>query len=98
MNIQLAFDIVTAIFTKEGYEANGCKIYSKDPIDIKIYKRPNNGWVEIDFVENKPVAVYQKSFGFIKPKISIPVIGITLKQNGGVLKLDGFIDIPFDYE
>lgn len=96
MNPELIFSTLTEIFSS-GFIAEGCKITCKEPIDIKVYKRPNNGWVEIDFGDNKPIVRYEKNFGFIKPRVSIPVIGITFKPDGGVLKLEGFFDIPFGY-
>ena len=90
--LKKVYDVLTSLSSKNGFKADKYTIKAKSPVISKITSL-EDGSIDIDFTDNKPVVIVRKII-----KISISVLGITLKEHGGVIRLDNFPDLPFDYE
>ena len=89
--LKKVYDVLTQLYSKEGYKAGEYVIKSETPSSSQI-SHGSDGEVEIDFTDNAPVVKVKKIF-----TIHITVLGITLKRDGGVIKLHRFPDITFEY-
>ena len=87
-----AYDVLNSLFSKKGYRAGEYLLKSDLPMVVKI-SSPEHGLIDIDFVDEKPQISVKKIF-----TIKIDVLGISLGESGGVVKLDNFPDKSFDYE
>jgi len=85
------YGIISSIFSKDGFRISDFYIKIEEETSIDIYKKED--CIVIDFQENKPIVTINK---IIKLKLSID--GIELREDGGVLKIVYFPDIPFKYE
>ena len=89
--LKKVYDVLTSLSSKNGFKADKYTIKAKSPVTAKVTSF-EDGSINIDFTDNKPVVIVRKII-----KISITVLGITLKEHGGVIRLDNFPDLPFDY-
>ena len=89
--LKKVYDVLTSLSSKNGFKADKYTIKAKSPVTAKVTSS-EDGSISIDFTDNKPVVIVRKII-----KISISVLGITLKEHGGVIRLDNFPDLPFDY-
>lgn len=85
-------DIIDAIFSENGYSIQKFNIQFPHPLDIKIVKESDER-ISLQFTRLFPKISWKK---FIT--LSANVNGIVLDENGGVLKLKYFPDIPFKYD
>lgn len=83
-------NIIDSIFSDSGYSIQKFNIKFPSLLDIVISKKEDS--VDLSFKKDLPKITWKK---FIT--LSARVSGITLGQNGGVLKLKYFPDIPFSY-
>jgi|TARA_A100001037_G_scaffold41473_1_gene32570 hypothetical protein len=91
-NLAQAFEVLQKLASEDGLKVDKYTIKGKYPAVIKV-SSPDRDTIEVDFIDNKPVVKVKKIF-----TITLDVLGLTLKQNRGIVKLDGFPDVPFDYE
>lgn len=85
-------DIVDSIFSELGYNIKNLNIQFPQPLDIKIV-RDNKNNISLTFTESMPKVTWKK---FIT--LSARIIGISLGETGGVLKLKYLPDINFSYD
>lgn len=85
------YEVIHAIFSKGGFKFSNFCLKVENETSIDIYK--NEDTIIIDFQENQPTITIKK---IIKLKLSVE--GIELREDGGILKLDYFPNIPFKYE
>jgi len=86
------YDVLTQLSSKKGFKIDKYTLKTKPSVDIRI-SSTEGGDIEIDFISNKPVVSVKKIF-----TIKIDVLGISLGETGGVVRLDNFPDIPFSYD
>ena len=91
-NLSKAYEVLQQIISEDGYPVKKFRLHAKYPSVVKI-SSPDRDTIEIDFIDSKPKVKVKKLF-----TISITVLGITLKKNNGVIKLDGFPDVSFSYD
>ena len=89
--LKKAYEVLHQIISEDGYRVKKFNIHAKYPTVLKIHS-PDRYTIEIDFIDNMPVVKVKKLF-----TISIKVLGITLKEDGGVIRLESFPDVPSDY-
>jgi hypothetical protein len=89
--LKKVYDVLNSMSSKKGFKVDKFTITAKSPITARI--TTSDGQVSIDFLGNTPVVTVRKII-----KISISVLGITLMPNGGIIRLDNFPDMPFDYD
>jgi hypothetical protein len=89
--LKKVYDVLNSMSSKKGFKVDKFTITAKSPVIARI--TTSDGHVSIDFIGNTPVVTVRKII-----KISISVLGITLMPSGGIVRLDNFPDIPFDYE
>ena len=87
-----AYDVLNKLFSKKGYRAGEYLLKSDLPVIVNI-SSPEDGVIDIDFIDEKPQVAVKKIF-----TIKIDVLGISLGESGGVIKLDNFPDMKFDYD
>jgi len=85
-------NIIDSIFSEGGYNIQKFNVKFPYPLDISIIK-DKDGSIDLTFTKALPHVSWKK---FIT--LSARVDGITLKENGGILKLKFFPDIPFGYD
>ena len=90
--LQRVYDVLVQLFSDKGYKAGEYIIKAEFPSVSKI-SSGHDGEIEIDFIDNAPVVKVKKII-----TIRITVLGITLKHDGGVIKLNKFPDISFKYD
>ena len=86
-----AYEVLQQLISKGGYKVKNYTIHAKYPTVLKIHS-PDRDTIELDFIDNKPKVKVKKLF-----TISLTVTGIILYSDKGVIKIDGFPDVPFDY-
>jgi hypothetical protein len=86
-----AYEVLQKLISKDGYKVKNYTIHAKYPAVLKVHS-PDRDTVELDFIDNRPKVKVKKIF-----TISLTVIGITLHSDRGVIKINGFPDVPFDY-
>lgn len=84
-------EIVYQIFSESGYSINNINIQFPQPLDVNISK--NKESISLDFTKKTPKFSWKKII-----TLSAYINGITLNQDGGVLKLRYLPDIKFSYE
>ena len=89
--LQRVYNVLTQIYSNKGYKAGKYIIKADFPSVSKI-SLGHDGAIDIDFIDNAPVVKVKK---FIT--ITITVLGIVLKHDGGIIKLNKFPDISFKY-
>jgi hypothetical protein len=89
--LKKVYDVLTSISSKKGFKVDKFTITAKSPVTAQITMSDGN--VDIDFLDNTPVVTVRKII-----RISISVLGITLMPSGGIIRLDNFPDMPFDYD
>ena len=87
-----AYEVLHQIISEDGYQVGKYKIHAKYPSVLKI-SSPDRDTIEIDFIDNMPKVKVKKIF-----TISINIIGVVLKHDRGVIKLESFPDVPFKYD
>lgn len=85
------FLFIKRLFDDDGWRADFCTIKCDGDIEINIVTI--NGVVRINFPDNKPTVSLTK-FALA----SFDIETILLKDDKGVLVIDGFPDIPFKYD
>lgn len=85
------YDVLTQLSSKKGFKFDKYTLKTKRSVQIRILAT-EDGDIEIDFISNRPVVSVKKIF-----TIKIDVLGISLHETGGVVRLDSFPDIPFSY-
>lgn len=85
-------DIVDSIFSESGYNINNLNLQFPHPLDIKIIRDDKDN-ITLTFTESMPKVTWKK---FIA--LSARIIGISLGETGGVLKLKYLPDIKFSYD
>lgn len=85
-------DIIYSVFSESGYDLNNLNIQLPQTLDIKIIKQDESN-VTLTFTDDLPKVTWKK---FIA--LSAKIIGVTLGQNSGVLRLKYLPDIHFDYD
>ena len=91
IQIQQIRDIVESIFSDSGYNIKNLNIQFPHPLDMKIIRDKQD--ITLTFTQSMPKVTWKK---FIS--LSARIIGITLGETGGVLKLKYLPDIPFSYD
>lgn len=86
------YDVLSQLTSEEGYKVDKYLIKADAPIE-SVIAITKEGVFDLDFIGNLPVVHVKKIF-----TIKVKVLGITLKESKGVIKLDGFPDVSFDYE
>lgn len=94
--LKQAYDILSEIFSNEGFTQDGFSVKGESPCCIEIHLIGDE--VHINFVKNSPSVKFSKYVLFFKPNITIQVLGVVFKKDSGVIKLKNFIDFPFKYE
>lgn len=89
--VKLVKDILTNIFSDNGYDANGINLKCKTPTTTRISNINDNIVIEFDTV--LPRATIQKFISF-----KLDVQGIVLKNDGGIIRIKHFPDISFTYD
>ena len=95
--LQKVYDVLTQIYSKDGYKADKYVIKAESP-SVSQVSYGSDGEIEIDFVDNAPVVEVKKIILWLHKTISITVLGIVLKKDGGIIKLHRFPDISFKYD
>ncbi len=90
--LQRAHDVLGQLYSKEGYKAGDYIIKAEFPSVLKISSGSDES-IEIDFTDNAPVVKIKKII-----TIRLTILGIVLKRDGGVIKLNRFPDISFTYD
>lgn len=85
-------DIVDSIFSESGYNIKNLNIQFPHPLDINIIRDDKDN-ITLTFTESMPKVTWKK---FIT--LSARIIGISLGETGGVLKLKYLPDIKFSYD
>lgn len=91
IQLQQIRDIIYSIFSESGYSVNNLNIQLPHPLDIKIVRSEKE--ISLTFTESLPKVTWKK---FIS--ISARIIGVTLGETGGVLRLKYLPDIKFSYD
>jgi hypothetical protein len=91
IQIQQIRDIIDSIFSNSGYNIKNLNLQFPHPLDMKITR--NNEDITLTFTQSMPKVTWKK---FIS--LSARIIGITLGETGGVLKLKYLPDITFSYD
>lgn len=94
--LKTLYEIILEINSERGFTKDGVTIKCRSPLTFTL--SVNEDQINLNFDDHKPEATFEKDLGFIKPSISVLVLGILLKKNSGVIKLKNFVDIPFNYE
>jgi len=84
------FDIVQQIFSEDGLTIGPLRIQCSEALSVQI-KSVESG-IKIIFSDRKPKVTLQKIITF-----SVSINAIHFSQNGGVLEIDHFPDLPFSY-
>lgn len=82
---------MSSIFSEDGLKILDFTLKVQSETSIDIYK--NDESIVIDFQENQPTVTIKKII-----RLKLTVEGIELREDGGILKLDYFPNIPFKYE
>ena len=85
------FEILSKLFSKDGYEHGAFSVRIENNITIRVYRDGDNFMIK--FPEERPEAKVRKLIP-LKTKVD----GIRLGSTGGVLELSSFPDIPFRYD
>lgn len=85
-------DILTSIFSDIGYKTSAISFKCPSPLCLSIASLKES--INIDFINSKilPVATVEKLI-----KFNLSILGISLEETGGVIKIKFFPDIKFDY-
>lgn len=84
------FEIVQQIFSQDGLTIGPLRIQCSGALSVQIESVQSG--IKMIFSGHKPKVTLQKIITF-----SVSVNGIHFSQNGGVLELDHFPDLPFSY-
>jgi hypothetical protein len=90
--LQKVYDVLVQLYSSKGYKAGEYTIKAESP-SVSHISRGQDGEMEIDFIDNAPVVKVKKII-----TIRITVLGIVLKKDGGIIKLNRFPDISFQYD
>jgi hypothetical protein len=91
IQIQQIRDIIDSIFSDSGYNIKNLNIRFPHPLGIQIVRDKED--ITLTFTDSMPKVTWKK---FIS--LSARIIGITLGEKGGVLKLKYLPDIKFSYD
>lgn len=85
---------VVKIFSDEGLSIGNLNIRIKNAATINIEKDEDHTLrqIKVSFEEDKPVISFKKII-----KIKVVLNAIVFREDGGILMLDFFPDIPFKY-
>ena len=85
-------DILKSIFSDIGYKTSSISFKCPSPLCLSIANLKES--INIDFINSKilPVATVEKLI-----KFNLSILGISLQETGGVIKIKFFPDIKFDY-
>ena len=87
-----AYDVLMQLSSRKGYKAGEYTLKADFPIVSRISSK--EGVIDLDFIsDEKPVISVKKIF-----TIRIKVLGISLRKDGGTVKLDNFPDKSFKYD
>ncbi len=91
------YEFMSSLFSEDGLKILDFTLKVQSETSIDIYKgapgNVNDESIIIDFQENQPTVTIKKII-----KLKLTVQGIELREDGGILKLDYFPNIPFKYE
>ena len=90
-NQETPFEILSKLFSKDGYEHGAFSVKIENNITIRVFRDGDNFMIK--FPEERPEAKVRKLIP-LKTKVD----GIRLGSTGGVLELSSFPDIPFRYD
>ena len=85
------YSLIDKMFSESGFSVGSFNVRCGKEIKIEISKKSEG--LEIRFLDVKPKVSFKKIV-FLSVKMS----AIHLSKMGGVLELDDFPDIPFDFE
>jgi hypothetical protein len=85
-------DILKSVFSDIGYKTSSLSFKCPSPLGVSI--ADNKDGVNIDFTDPKslPIATVEKLI-----KFNLSILGVSLGETGGVIKIKFFPDIKFDY-
>jgi len=85
-------DILKSVFSDIGYKTSSLSFQCPSPLGVSI--ADNKDGVNIDFTDPKslPIATVEKLI-----KFNLSILGVSLGETGGVIKIKFFPDIKFDY-
>jgi hypothetical protein len=87
-----AYDVLMQLSSKKGYKAGEYTLKADFPLVSRISSE--GGVIDLDFIsDEKPVISVKKIF-----TIRITVLGISLRKDGGTVRLDNFPDKSFNYD
>lgn len=92
IQLQQIKDIINAIFSEDGYNVNNLNIQFPDPLNIAIEKGDINN-ISLTFVNALPKVTWKKYITF-----SARIIGLSLGETSGVLRLKYLPDVRFSYD
>lgn len=92
MSPKEAKELISSLFTEEGAEVNGIKIYAESPLTFEILNNEDDS-ITINFTSNQPKASIKRIF-----TISAVITSVTLKNEHGFFELKNFPSIPFPYD
>lgn len=86
------FEILSQLFEKQGFVGDGFSVvFEKQKIDIEVSKN-EDGDYKLSFMDSKPTIKIKKLI-----TLSFSLSGITLKEDGGILHVSFWPDLPFKY-
>lgn len=90
MDLKKISAIIHSVF-ENGYQVNNLSVICKSPTIAEVVKDDNG--ILIEFVGNLPTVELKR---FITFKLNVE--GISFGENGGIIKIKNFPDMPFSYE
>lgn len=86
------FEILKQLFEKKGFEGDGFSVlFENQKINIEISKKEDGDYM-LSFMDSKPTIKVKKLI-----TLSFSLSGITLKEDGGILHVNFWPDLPFKY-
>lgn len=93
MDTEKIFNIIHSIFSESGYKISDYGVHIKCSKNTTFNIIQNTDWLSVKFSGNRPIIDVSK---FIR--LSFDLVAIHFSKTGGVLEINNFPDIPFDFE